>query len=102
MLYIPKIDDYLETLTDEEVKDFVSKTFNEIIRKEKDLRKVAQSLYIFLTTSSNSSDNSVHYYNVKILNLSDPELQLNNTKPVIKKKLKELLSDFKKLKFRQY
>ena len=102
MLYIPKIDDYLETLTDEEVKDFVSKTFNEIIRKEKDLRKVAQSLYIFLTTPSNSSDNSVHYYNVKILNLSDPELQLNNTKPVIKKKLKELLSDFKKLKFRQY
>ena len=29
MLYIPKIDYYLEILTDEEVMDFVSKKFNE-------------------------------------------------------------------------
>ena len=35
MLRIPKIDDYLEILTDEEVKDFVAKNFNETIRKEK-------------------------------------------------------------------
>ena len=27
MLYIPKIDDYLEILTDEEVKDFVAINF---------------------------------------------------------------------------
>ena len=49
MLYIPKIDEYLEILTDEEVKDFVAKNFNETIRKEKNLRKVAQFFYIFLT-----------------------------------------------------
>ena len=85
-------------MTDEEVKNFVSKTFKETIRKEKNLRDVAQSLYIFLTTPSNPSDNCVHHYNVDILNLFDPESQLINTKPVMKNKLKELLSDFKKFK----
>ena len=53
MLYIPKIDDYLEILTDEEVKGFVAIKFSEYfrsIRKEQNLRKVAKSLYIFLTT----------------------------------------------------
>ena len=49
MLHIPKIIDYLEILTDEEVKDFVAKNFNETIRKEKNLGKVAQLFYIFLT-----------------------------------------------------
>ena len=29
MLYIPNIDDYLEILTDEEVKDFVAINFSE-------------------------------------------------------------------------
>ena len=29
MLYIPKIDDYLKILTDEEEKDFVAISFNE-------------------------------------------------------------------------
>ena len=51
MLYIPKIDDCLEVVTDKEVKDFV------------------KSLYIFLTTSdevekyvqSNSSDNDMYH-----------------------------------------
>ena len=51
---------------------------------------------------SNSSDNSIHLYNVEILNLFDPELQLINTKLMIKleemKKLKELLSKLKKFK----
>ena len=65
MLYIPKIDDYLEIWADEEAKDFVSKNFNETIKKEENLRKVAKSLYIFLTTP----DNCVHYHNVEILNL---------------------------------
>ena len=53
MLYIPKIDDYLKILTDEEVKDFVAINFSEYfqsIREEQNLRKVAKSLYIFLTT----------------------------------------------------
>ena len=88
MFYIAKIDDYLEILTNEEVKNFVAKNVNETIRK------VAKSLYIFLTTSdkmeSNSSDNCVHHYSIEILNIFDPELQLINTKPVIKNKLKEL------------
>ena len=100
MLYIPKIDDYLEMLTDEEVKDFVAINFSESIREEQNLRKVAKSLDTFLTTpdevQSNSSDNCVHHYNVEILNLFDPELQLINTKLVIKNKLKELLSELKK------
>ena len=30
------------------------------------------------------SNNCVHRYNVEILNLFDPELQLINTKPMIK------------------
>ena len=33
-----------------------------------------------------------------MLNILDPELQLINTKPMIKKKLKELLSELKKFK----
>ena len=51
---------------------------------------------------SNTSDNCIHRYNVEILNLFDPELQLINTKLMIKleemKKLKELLSKLKKFK----
>ena len=67
---------------------------------------VAKLLYIFLTTPddvekyvrSNSSDNCIHHYNVEILNYFDPELQLINTKPVIKNKFKKLLSELKKFK----
>ena len=61
---------------------------------EQNLRKFVESIYIFLTTpelekyaemkQSSSSDNCVCYYNVKILNIFDPELQLINTKPIIK------------------
>ena len=40
---------------------------------------------------SNSSDSSVHHYNVEILNLFDSELQLINTKPVIKKQIKSIV-----------
>ena len=32
MLYIPKIDDYLETLTDKEMKDFVEINFSEYFK----------------------------------------------------------------------
>ena len=95
MLYIPKINDYLEILTDEEVKDFVAISFSEYfktIRGEENLRKVAKSLYIFLMTpdkvQSNVSDNRLHHYKVEILNRFDPELRLVNTKPVMKNKLK--------------
>ena len=84
MLYIPKIDDYLELLTDEEVEDFVViifiEYFKSIINKP-NLKKVTKWLYIFLTSpeeadkyvQSNSSDNCAHHYNVEILNLFDSE-----------------------------
>ena len=58
---------------------------------------------------SSSSDNCVHPYNTEIflsffdpelqlINFFDPELQLISTKPMIKNKLKELLSELKKSK----
>ena len=47
---------------------------------------------------SNFCDNCVHRYNVEIWNLSDLESQLINTKPMIKKKVKELLSELKNFK----
>ena len=91
MLYIPKIDDYLEILTDTEVKHFVVINLSKSLNKEQNLRKVAKPLYNLLTTpdevQSNSSDNCIHHYNVRILNLFDPELQLINNKPVIKEAL---------------
>ena len=48
--------------------------------------------------SDNYSDNCVCHYNDEILNLFDPKLQLVNTKPVIKNKLKEWLDELKKFK----
>ena len=47
---------------------------------------------------SRSYDNWVCAYNIKALNLFDPELQLINTKPVIKNILKGLLGELKKFK----
>ena len=47
MLYIPKIDDHLKFLTDEEVEDFAAINFSEYfksVREEQNLRKVAKSL----------------------------------------------------------
>ena len=120
MLFIPKIGDYVKILADDEVKDFVDINFSEYFKSTREkllyklsdkenLRKVAESLYIFLTTSdeaekyvetmlSNSSDEYVHLYNLEIINLFDPELQLIHTKPMIKNKLKELLSELKEIK----
>ena len=75
------------------------------------LRKLFESLYIFLTISdqvekyftiimqSNSSDSCIYYYNVQILNFFDPEVQMI-TKPMIKNKLNELLSKLKKFEVR--
>ena len=61
MLYIPKTDDYLKILADDEVKDFVVINFDEYFKStkeklrsklnvEQNLRKVVESLYIFLAT----------------------------------------------------
>ena len=103
MLYISKIDDYLEILTHEEVRNFVAINFGKYcksIKEKQNPEKVAKLIYIFLTTpdeveiylQSNSSDNCIHHYIVEILNLFDSDKQLINTKPVPKNKLKELLN----------
>ena len=101
MLYIPKIDGYLEILTYVEVKGSVAINFSKSKKEEQNLRKVAKLLSFFLTApdkvQSNTSHNCINQYNVKILTLFDPELPLINTKPVIKNKLKRLLSELKKL-----
>ena len=79
------------------------------LSEEQNLGKVTKSLYIFLITidevkkyakimQSNCFDNCIHCYNIMILNHLDPELQLINTKPMIKNKLKEFLSALKKFK----
>ena len=47
---------------------------------------------------SSFSDNYIHRFNIMILKLFDPELQLINTKPIIKNKLKELLDELKNFK----
>ena len=73
MLYIPKIDDYLKILINEEVRDFLVINFSEYyktIREEQKLIKAANLLYIFLTApdeveeyvESNYSDNCVYQY----------------------------------------
>ena len=88
-MYNPKIDYYLQILTDKEIKDFVAINFTEYfksIREKQNLRKVSKSFYIFITTPgevgkcvvSSYSDNFVHRYIIEILNLFDP--------PVIKNK----------------
>ena len=62
MLYIPKIGDYLEILTDEEVKDFLVINFSKYfksVREEQNLRKVNKSLYIFLTTPEKNMCNQI-------------------------------------------
>ena len=51
---------------------------------------------------SNSYDKCIHHYNDEILNLFDPEIQLINTKAMIKNKIWALLNDLEKFKFRQY
>ena len=81
MLYIPKIDDYLKILTNEEMKYFAAISFSEhfqSIGQEQNLRNVAKLLYIVLTTpnkvekhvQSISADNCLHHYNVENLKIS--------------------------------
>ena len=48
---------------------------------------------------SNSCDNFVYHCNIETLNLFEPELQLINTRPLIKNKLKDLISELKMFKF---
>ena len=70
------------------------------LKKKKNLRKVAKLLYFFLKlpgkVQSNSFNNCIYQYNVKILNLFNPELKLINTKAKIKNKLRRFLNEWKK------
>ena len=50
MLFIPKIDDYLKILTDDEVKDFVVPVLYSKLCEKQNIRKLVESLYIFLPT----------------------------------------------------
>ena len=61
MFYLPNIDDYLKIFTDDEVKDFAAINFSKYFKytreklysklsEDQNLRKLAKSLYIFLTT----------------------------------------------------
>ena len=53
MLYIPKTDDNLKIVTNEQVKDFVGINFSEFfksITQEENIIKVAKSCCIFLRT----------------------------------------------------
>ena len=90
------------------MKDFVAINFSEYFKstrkklysqlsEEQNLKTVAEFLYIFLTTpvglgkyievmQSSYSDKCIHSYNVEILNLFDQELQLINTKTMMKNK----------------
>ena len=82
-------------ITDDEVKDFVVINDDEYFKstkeklyfklnKEQNFRKVAKSFYIFLTThdvekyveimQSKTFDNCLCHYDIKILNLFDPDL----------------------------
>ena len=82
--------------------DLVVINFTEFIKESQNFRSVAKSLYLFLTTpdeaQSSSSDNCTQQYNVRFLNLFEPELKLMNIKPVIKKKFKALLNELNKFK----
>ena len=92
------------------------------LNEEKNLRKITESFYSFQTMldevkkyvelikkmqetkimmQSCSSDNCVLIYNIKILNLFNPELQLINTKPKIKNKLEDLLRELKRSKVQE-
>ena len=120
MLYFPKIGDYSKILTDDKLKDSVVINFFEYFKpmkeklcsklsKKQNIRKTVESLFIFLTTLNeikkyvevmelSSSDNCVCHFTINILNIFYLELQLINSKPIIKNKLKELLSELKQFK----
>ena len=92
-------------------------SLNSKIGEEKNLRRFAESFYTFLTTLDeligkvpeaktvmqlSFSDDFVRHYYIKILNFFDPELQLIDTKLVIKNKLKDFLGELKKLKVQTF
>ena len=93
MLYIPKIDEYLKTLTDEEVKDLVAINFSEYFKSTNEKLHSNCILNMSLKqldgvekyVQSSSSDYYIHLYNAEILNLFDSELEHQDKESVIKK-----------------
>ena len=78
MFYIPKIGGYLKILTDDEVKNFVAINFDKYFKsaeenlysklnEEQTFRKIAELLYIFLTTL----DEVEKYVEMMLSNSSD-------------------------------
>ena len=75
------------------------------LSEEQNLRKVSGWVYIFLATpvevmmremmQSCYSDNYEYIFNIKDLNLSNPDLQLANTKTMSKHNIRELSSELK-------
>ena len=63
--------------------------------KQKNVDLIEKTLEAKIMMQSSSSNDCVCHYNIKILNLFDPELQLINTKLVIKNKLKNLIVELK-------
>ena len=45
MLYIPKIDDYLKILTDEEVKDFIAINFSKYFKSAKEEQSLCHKIF---------------------------------------------------------
>ena len=97
------------------MKDFVVINFGEYFKctREKLYAKLSENKilekllnhFISITTDKvrkyvemmklSSFDNCICHYNIKIVNVFYPELQLLNNKPTIKNKLKEFLSELK-------
>ena len=119
MLYLPKIDDYLKILTDNEVKDSAVINFVEYFNlqekfysklcEEQNIREVVESLYIFLKIPDEVKNILGWCSQIRLIivcitiilrvsNLFDPELQMIKNKNMIKNKLKEFLSELKKFK----
>ena len=105
MLILDKVKDLVVVNSIKYFK-FAEEKMYSTLGEEQNFRKVVDLLYTFIATpdklekyfETSSFDNFICNYNVNTFNLFDPELQLINTKPIIKYKLKEFLSDIKRFK----
>ena len=66
--------------------------------KNKILEKLLNEVEEYAKILIDTNDNCIHHYNIEISYLFYPELQQSNTKPMIKNKLKDLLSELKNRK----
>ena len=108
----------MKILVEDGEKDFVVINFDEYFKylreklhsklcKEQNLWKVAELLYIFLTTPDKVMilemmllsyfDNCIYHFNIKVFNLFNSDLQSISTKPIIKKQIKRVVKWAEKL-----